>query len=57
MMALNGFRANASAGEQGHLDDLDKVQQAIEARDRANLPVARRLSLGAYKVEGFKVYV
>ena len=37
-------RADPSAGEQGLLDDLDNIQQNLEARDRDNLPTARQLA-------------
>ena len=37
-------RADAGAGEQGLIDDLDSIQQNIEARDRSRIPVARRLA-------------
>ena len=37
-------RADAGAGEQGLIDDLDSIQQNIEARDRSRIPVARQLT-------------
>ena len=38
------IRSDASAGEQGLIDDLENIQQNLESRDRGRLPVARQLA-------------